>query len=194
MLACARVGAVHTVIFGGFSAEAIRTASTIAKPSSSSPPTAAGGAARSSSSRPTWTALSPARPPSRPSSSSSAAATLSTWSRAAMSGGRRLGRRAEQAHREGLPIPSTRSSSSIRPAPPANRRACCTLPPGYLLGAKLTSHYVFDLKETDRYSAPPTSAGSPATATSSTACFSNGSTVFLYEGAPNQPEPTASGR
>ena len=47
MLACARIGAPHTVVFGGFSRRgAVATASTTRRRSSSSPPTAAGGAAR----------------------------------------------------------------------------------------------------------------------------------------------------
>ena len=40
MLACARIGAIHSVVFGGFSPESARaTASTTAGASSSSPPT-----------------------------------------------------------------------------------------------------------------------------------------------------------
>ena len=41
MLACARLGAPHTVVFGGFSADALRAGSSTAMPISSSPPTAA---------------------------------------------------------------------------------------------------------------------------------------------------------
>jgi acetyl-CoA synthetase len=40
---------------------------------------------------------------------------------------------------------------------------------GYMVGTYLTTKYVFDLRRTTRTSAPPTSAGSPATRTSSTA-------------------------
>ena len=47
MLACARVGAVHSVIFGGFSATAIADRIADAKPNSSSPPTAASAAEKS---------------------------------------------------------------------------------------------------------------------------------------------------
>jgi acetyl-CoA synthetase len=56
MLACARIGAPHTVVFGGFSAEALADRVRDSKARSSSPPTAAGGAARSCRSRPTSTA------------------------------------------------------------------------------------------------------------------------------------------
>ena len=49
MLACARIGAVHSVVFGGFSAESVRDRRpTTPRPRSSLPPTAATAAARSS--------------------------------------------------------------------------------------------------------------------------------------------------
>ena len=55
MLACARIGAVHSVVFAGFSPDALAAASTTAAPSWSSPPTRprAAGAARRSSPTPT---------------------------------------------------------------------------------------------------------------------------------------------
>jgi acetyl-CoA synthetase len=46
MLACARIGAPHSVIFGGFSRRRSPTASRMPRARSSSPPTAAGGAGR----------------------------------------------------------------------------------------------------------------------------------------------------
>ena len=53
MLACARIGAIHSVVFGGFSPElARRTASRIAAPISSSPPTRGCAAASRFRSRP----------------------------------------------------------------------------------------------------------------------------------------------
>jgi len=45
MLACARIGAVHSVVFGGFSPNPWPNGSTTPKPGCSSPPTAASGAA-----------------------------------------------------------------------------------------------------------------------------------------------------
>ena len=47
MLACARLGAVHNVVFGGFSASRSPIASTTPRPACSSPPTAASAAGRS---------------------------------------------------------------------------------------------------------------------------------------------------
>ena len=46
MLACARIGAIHSVVFAGFSPDTSRSASTTANPSSSSPPMKACAAAR----------------------------------------------------------------------------------------------------------------------------------------------------
>ena len=43
MLACARIGAIHTVIFGGFCAEAIADRNNDARAKLRSRPTAAGG-------------------------------------------------------------------------------------------------------------------------------------------------------
>ena len=65
MLACARIGAPHSVVFGGSAPSRCATASTTPSPSCSSPLTAAGGAAASflSSRTPTirWTAHLPSR-------------------------------------------------------------------------------------------------------------------------------------
>jgi acetyl-CoA synthetase len=60
---------------------------------------------------------------------------------------------------------------------------------GYLLGAKLSSHYVFDLKETDRYFCSADIGWITGHSYVVYGLLSNGSTVFIYEGAPNQPEP-----
>ncbi len=51
MLACARIGAVHSVVFGGFSATALADRIADAKSKILSPPTVATAAARSSRSR-----------------------------------------------------------------------------------------------------------------------------------------------
>ena len=66
MLACARIGAVHTVVFGGFSAESLRDRINDAQCSAArSPPTAAIAAGRSSRSSRSPTRRSPARRRSR---------------------------------------------------------------------------------------------------------------------------------
>ena len=60
---------------------------------------------------------------------------------------------------------------------------------GYLLGAKLSSHYVFDLKDNDLYFCSADIGWITGHSYVVYGLLSNGSTVFLYEGAPNQPEP-----
>lgn len=60
---------------------------------------------------------------------------------------------------------------------------------GYLLGAKLSSHYVFDLKENDRYFCSADIGWITGHSYVVYGLMSNGATVFLYEGAPNQPGP-----
>ena len=83
MLACARIGAVHSVVFGGFSAESLRDRINDAGPSRSSPPTAATGAARSCRSSAWPTRRWRRRPRSR----------TASWSAAGRRRGRRVVRR-----------------------------------------------------------------------------------------------------
>ena len=85
--------------------------------------------------------------------------------------------------------PSTRCTSSTPPARPPSRRASCTPPAATSPGVSATHRYVFDLKPESRTStgAPPTSAGSPGTPTSSTGRCANGATSVMWEGAPDYP-------
>ena len=55
MLACAKIGAPHSIVFGGFSAEALRERINDAKAKVVITATAPGGAAPSCRSRPAWT-------------------------------------------------------------------------------------------------------------------------------------------
>ncbi len=83
MLACARIGAPHTVVFGGFSRRGpVRAGSTTAGRRSSSPPTAAGGAARRSALKHHADEALADTPDDRERASSSiGSATAPTWSR-----------------------------------------------------------------------------------------------------------------
>jgi len=65
---------------------------------------------------------------------------------------------------------------------------------GYLVFAAMTHQYVFDYHDGDIYCAPPTSAGSPATATFSTGRSANGATTLMFEGVPNYPDNSRSER
>ncbi|MBL9216210.1 MAG: acetate--CoA ligase [Opitutaceae bacterium] len=60
---------------------------------------------------------------------------------------------------------------------------------GYLLGTTITSHYVFDLKETDVYWCTADIGWITGHSYVVYGPLANGATVLMYEGAPNQPEP-----
>lgn len=60
---------------------------------------------------------------------------------------------------------------------------------GYLLGAKLTCKYVFDLRETDVYWCTADVGWVTGHSYVVYGPLANGATSFMYEGAPNYPEP-----
>ena len=60
---------------------------------------------------------------------------------------------------------------------------------GYLLGTTITSKYVFDLKETDIYWCTADIGWITGHSYVVYGPLSNGATVLMYEGAPNHPEP-----
>ena len=60
---------------------------------------------------------------------------------------------------------------------------------GYLLGAKMTSRYVFDLKETDVYWCTADVGWVTGHSYVVYGPLANGATSLMYEGAPNWPEP-----
>ena len=134
MLACARIGAPHTVVFGGFSADALADPDRrLRARRSSSPPTAATGAARPSALKPAVDEAC-AKAESTATRSSKVLVVRRTgqdvdWD----DDGRRLvARRRRQgldrAHAASSSTPSTRSTSCTPPARPASPRASCTRP------------------------------------------------------------------
>ncbi|HTY11563.1 MAG TPA: acetate--CoA ligase [Bacteroidota bacterium] len=60
---------------------------------------------------------------------------------------------------------------------------------GYLLGCHLTTKYVFDIKDTDTYWCTADIGWVTGHSYIVYGPFSNGATVVMYEGAPNHPEP-----
>jgi acetyl-CoA synthetase len=60
---------------------------------------------------------------------------------------------------------------------------------GYLLGCHLTMKYVFDIKDTDTYWCTADIGWVTGHSYIVYGPFSNGATVVMYEGAPNHPEP-----
>ena len=157
MLACARIGAPHTVVFGGFSRRgAAATASTTPRPSWSSPPTAAGDAARRRPSSPPSTTRSrrprrstphPRRPPRR---------------RRARGRHRDAGRPRRVVARHRRAPERRRTSRSpvdsehmlyllYTSGTTAKPKGIIHTTAGYLLGTSFTHEMIFDIKPDDVY-------------------------------------------
>ena len=140
MLACARIGATHSVVFGGFSAEALRDRMNDAQ--AKAVITADGGYRRG--------AVVPLKAnvdaalAGVPVGHERARRAAHRASRSPMHDGPRPlvarvdGRRVRRLPAPSRSTPSTRSSSSTRAAPPASRRASCTRPAATCCGAALT--------------------------------------------------------
>ncbi len=189
MLACARIGAVHTVIFGGFSAEAIKDR--INDCQARLVITADGGwrrgkvielkasVDRALAGTPSVKSVLVVK---RCGNAVNMTAGRDTWWHEAEAGmpGRHEAKSFDAEHP--LFILYT-SGSTGKPKGVLHTSA------GYLLGAKLSSHYIFDLKESDRYFCSADIGWITGHSYVVYGLLSNASTVFLYEGAPNQPGP-----
>ncbi len=127
MLACARLGAPHTIVFGGFSAEALaRSDQGLQGEVRADRRTAGGGAARSFRSRTTSTRRSWAARSRRWWSSSAAATRCS--GRARTCGGTTSSIRRSRTTSRAASIASIHCSRSTRAARRVSRRASCTRP------------------------------------------------------------------
>ena len=197
MLACARIGAVHTVIFGGFSAEAIKDR--VNDCQARVLITADGGFRRGKVVelrtnvdralpqcpsvehlvvlRRTGHAVpAPAASPGEPESR----VRVHDW--------HQLMALAAPSHKAAafdsehpLFILYT-SGSTGKPKGVLHSSA------GYLLGTAITAHYVFDLKDTDVYWCTADIGWITGHSYVVYGPLCNGATVLLYEGAPNQPD------
>ena len=189
MLACARIGAVHTVIFGGFSAEAIKDRINDCK--AKLVITADGGWRRGK-----IIELKPAvdRALEGTPSVQSVIVLKRTGNEVKMQEGRDM-----WWHDAWKGGPNTHKAKAFDSEHPlfilytsgstGKPKGVLHTSAGYLLGAKMTSHYVFDLKQNDRYFCSADIGWITGHSYVVYGLLSNGSTVFLYEGAPNQPEP-----
>ncbi len=189
MLACARVGAIHTVIFGGFSAEAIKDRINDCR--AKLVITADGGWRRGKvielkanvdkavEGTPTVQSVIVVK---RCGNAVTMKEGRDIWWKDAWDGAPNSHKAKAFDSEHPLFILYT-SGSTGKPKGVLHTSA------GYLLGAKLTSHYVFDLKETDRYFCSADIGWITGHSYVVYGLLANGSTVFLYEGAPNQPEP-----
>ncbi len=189
MLACARIGAVHTVIFGGFSAEAIKDR--INDCQAKLVITADGGWRRGKvielkanvdkavEGSPCVQSVLVVK---RCGNAVKMVEGRDTWWREAWEGA--PNKHTAKAFDAEHPLFILYTSGST-----GKPKGVLHTSAGYLLGAKLSAHYVFDLKETDRYFCTADIGWVTGHSYVVYGLLSNGSTVFLYEGAPNQPEP-----
>ncbi len=189
MLACARVGAIHTVIFGGFSSESIKDRINDCK--AKLVITADGGFRRGKivelkasvdkalDGTPTVQSVIVVKRCGNPVTMKDG---RDVWWKDAWDGAPNTHKAKAFDSEHPLFILYT-SGSTGKPKGVLHTSA------GYLLGAKLSSHYVFDLKETDRYFCSADIGWITGHSYVVYGLLSNGSTVFIYEGAPNQPEP-----
>ena len=189
MLACARVGAVHTVVFGGFSPEALKDRINDCK--AKLVITADGGWRRGKvielkanvdkavEHTPTVQTVLVVKRCGNPVTMKDG---RDVWWKEAWEGAPNQHKAKAFDSEHPLFILYT-SGSTGKPKGVLHTSA------GYLLGAKLSSHYVFDLKETDRYFCSADIGWITGHSYVVYGLMANGATVFLYEGAPNQPEP-----
>jgi acetyl-CoA synthetase len=184
MLACARVGAIHTVVFGGFSPEALKDRINDCK--AKLVITADGGWRRGKvielkanvdkavEGTPTVQTVLVVKRCGNPVTMKDG---RDVWWKEAWEGApnQHIAKAFDSEHP--LFILYT-SGSTGKPKGVLHTSA------GYLLGAKLSSHYVFDLKENDRYFC----------STSSTACCPTAPRSSSTKVPPTSPSRTASGR
>jgi len=189
MLACARIGVVHTVIFGGFSTEAIKDR--INDCNAKLVITADGGWRRGK-------VVELKGSVDRALSATPSVERVIVLKRAgndvSMQEGRDLWWHelvdAAPATHKAKPLPSEHplfilytSGSTGKPKGVLHTTA------GYLLGASMTTHYVFDVKETDIYWCTADIGWITGHSYVVYGPLSVGATVLMYEGAPNQPAP-----
>ena len=189
MLACARIGAPHTVVFGGFSADALRDR--IQDCDARVVITADGGYRRGAPS-----ALKPAVdealeqcPDVR-----NVLVVRRTGQDVDVDDGRDVwwhdvvDTAEHRARRPRRSTPSTRSTSCTPRARPASPRASCTPPAATSLGASYTHWAVFDLKpETDVYWTAADIGWVTGHSYIVYGPLANGATSVMYEGTPDTP-------
>src|SRR6266404_5210686 len=189
MLACARIGAIHSVVFGGFSAAAIKDR--INDSQAKMVITADGGYRRGS-------VIALKKNVDEALSDNELVEKVIVFRRAnneiSMKEGRDFWWHQEmenvESHCEPEYVDSEHplyilytSGSTGKPKGILHTSA------GYLLGATITTKYVFDLKEEDIYWCSADVGWVTGHSYVVYGPLSNGATVVMYEGAPNWPEP-----
>ena len=193
MLACARIGAVHSVVFGGFSAEALRDRINDAQ--ASVLVTADGGYRRGHDRAAQADGRRGARATRRRSSTSSSSQRRQRRAvRRPHAGGPRplvpradAGRVAPTA-RPSRWTPRTCSTSSTRPAPPESRRASSTRPAGIWSARTRRRSGSSICGTTTSTGARPIIGWVTGHSYVVYGPLANGATVLMYEGAPDWPQ------
>ncbi|MFI5357408.1 MAG: acetate--CoA ligase [Opitutales bacterium] len=189
MLACARVGAIHTVVFGGFSAESLKDR--INDCAAKLVITADGGWRRGK-------VVELKKTVDQAVENTPSVQTVLVLRRCKNEVNMREGRdiwwhaawEGAPNHHQAKAFPSEHplfilytSGSTGKPKGVLHTSA------GYLLNVKLTSQYVFDLKENDLYFCTADIGWVTGHSYVVYGLLSNGATVFMYEGALNEPGP-----
>ena len=189
MLACTRIGATHTVVFGGFSAEALRDR--INDCGAKLCITADGGWRRGKA-VPLKANVDQALADTP--TIEACVVVRRTGEAVDHAGGpRSLVGRPDEDRLVRLPArpaspPSIRCSSSTPRGRPGSRRGSCTRPAAISSGAHLTTKVVFDLREDDIFWCTADIGWVTGHSYVVYGPLSNGATTVLYEGAPDHPE------
>ena len=188
MLACARIGAIHSVVFAGFSADALRSPRRglgreaghhRRRGAARRPPHAAEGQRRQGARRAcrasasSWCAAPAATCPGTPTATSgctrrwsASPTTASRWRWA----------------------PRTRSSSSTPPARTGQPKGVVHTTGGYLVYAAMTHEYVFDYHDGDIYWCTADVGWVTGHSYIVYGPLANGATTLMFEGVPTWPD------
>lgn len=189
MLACARIGAVHTVVFGGFSPEALKDRINDCK--ARLVITADGGWRRGKivelkaavdkalENTPTVHSVLVLRRCGNPVQMKEG---RDIWWHEAWEGAPNQHKAKAFDSEHPLFILYT-SGSTGKPKGVLHTSA------GYLLGCKMSAHYVFDIKDSDLYWCTADIGWITGHSYVVYGLMSNGATMLIYEGAPNHPQP-----
>ena len=197
MLACARLGAVHSVVFGGFSAQSV--ADRIFDCQASLVITADGGFRRGSvvalkKNVDEALTLRDSKDGLLGASVRKVIVLRRTMAPVTMEPGRDLWWHDEIRQVDAHCPPAEMESESplfilYTSGSTGKPKGILHTTAGYLLGAKLTTRYVFDLRETDVYWCTADIGWVTGHSYVVYGPLANGATALMYEGAPNYPEP-----
>jgi acetyl-CoA synthetase len=189
MLACARLGAIHTVIFGGFSSEAIKDR--VNDCQAKMIITADGGYRRG---KIVELKANVDRALAGTPTVEKVVVLKRTQQAVTMESGRDhwwhefvhsfSNENKAKAHESEHPLFILYTSGST-----GKPKGVLHTTAGYLLGAAMTTHYIFDLKENDVYFCTADVGWITGHSYVVYGPLANGATVLMYEGAPNQPGP-----